>query len=357
MGISLLEKKRLPEFREFIKKFYRDDYPLLSSTHLDWQFGHETDPQNYSIYCFWNGDNRLQGILGFKTCLFALDNSVVSGAHVMNLMVAQEKRNTAVGILLFECAFREHEVVLCNRITDRAAAVFTWNKSARLLGNLKKHLLVLNKKDAVQLYAPDLGGFELVQEAEGLPCPASSLLGSLPALNGTLRDESYLRWRYERHPFFHYTVRQDGGNLLISRIDHVQGISICHIVDIRIADNHFTNLMHQLITFCMREDVCLIQCIVSSSIYGEVLNEFGFHAMTEPPYNGFPLLFHPVTFEETEFPISLYLKGRGRSGISGESLDNWLVTRGDGDQDRINSLNDCNGMNQRSREASSTIGP
>jgi hypothetical protein len=204
-----------PLLDDFLRRCYGVRYVLRDQALMRWQFGVADDPHALSL--FWYGDEEnIVSILGYRpTTLFwgALDRPLV-GCWLSNWMSDPAQR-TGAGAVLMRRAQEKFPVVLAQG-AGAANKPIAERLGFRILEPIDRQIAVFDVERATKFLAADTTAVL----APMVPAvPAGEVLTKLPddyapdwtrypaaMAFGSVRDAAHLRWRYLDHPVFRYEV-------------------------------------------------------------------------------------------------------------------------------------------------------
>jgi len=341
-------ERELPELRAALRRLYHDRYILLDERYFLWNFKHSPAHRGnfFSMKCIAHG-GRIIGFCGYQPQLVKVRDEQRVGATISNLMVEQAYRGMGIGPQLLASIAKEHDMCLVNGYNKTTEYLYTSLPGFRPLGNLRRYTAVLDPKKAANVAKGgaviDTGtpqGEHSLQSLHAFDHSHDELWTSLrhAFTFAVERSSVYMTWRYANHPIFRYEMlclRQHTALLgvLIARVEHIRNISVLRIVEFLPRSGSEKALLLGCIGYAHNLGAAYVDFFVSSAVYDQTFLGCGFVA--DPLVNNvFPILLSPPDFSLEAIPCAGYL----HTDLIGASfsVDDWLITRGDGDRDRPN---------------------
>lgn len=341
---------------EFLRVAYGERYAMRDHRLFTWQFGSPWATITPSVYLL-RDDRRVVGMLGYMPVRFRWHGRLIPATWTANWMVLPEHRS-GWGVPLLRRLTEEFPVVL-----GQGAGANTVRIAPQMgfvvFPSLRRYLAIFDRAGTARFAHPALVGTrELVEEL--------ARFGAVPELTGshirrvtsfekgsyepdhdlysrtrigTLRDAAYLDWRYVRHPLFRYECYVAGGPpdpaLLVIRVEEVRGSlgRVVRILELIFPDgSHGIAKAYQLLALVgriARERGAAFADFVCSADLSDVLAPMGFHTTARPVL---ALRFQPVDFIRTEENLIAWMAPSLSQAIP--PIEDWYVTKADGDQDR-----------------------
>jgi acyl carrier protein len=351
------------EVRAFFARTYRPGYRLATDEALlRWQYGptpaSPTKPSHLKLAWL---DGVLTGCLGYIPVDVSLNGRNATGTWVANWMVEEHERRLGLGPFLMREVVGEFEVAL-----DLGANEDARNLLSRMgwtdMGDLPRYVCVLDHKGAAALTengelqwpvsTPPQGrtknGSFSMSLVERFGDDATQLWDSTwgakgSRAGGTRRSAEFLNWRYAIHPVFKYRlfeVRQNGqlSGIAVYHVEQVRDLSVRVgrlvelIVDMENPSGAESCLLGAMLDDARSQGVAVMDFFCASRRMPELMTRYGFLSGQSEPASRIPMLFQPLD--------------RRRSGIrfmvnpgsipEAAEVQDWYVTKSDGDQDRPN---------------------
>lgn len=365
MAISFVDCRddHLSSLHAFFARAYRPDYKLrVSETLFRWQFRETPDSEGnvYHLRLALN-DGEIAGCLGYIPVETNLGSRVVRGAWVINWMIDPNQRRLGLGPFLMREVTRQFEVTL-NVGPNRDARDLLSRMGWTDYGELSRYVYVLDAQAAGAL--TENGKLEWPARASPAERKSSqdvavtlvdrfdddatelwdgSLATEGASTGGTRRSAKFLNWRYADHPQFNYRLfeaRDKGGlaGLAVYRVEQVHElpVRVGHLVElISEAGRRFDGegiLLQSVFDDARVQGVAAIDFFCASRRFSASLARCGFLSGEDPAIAQIPILFQPLDRRRAGIPFMAYLGNIPE----GTEVQDWYVTKGDGDQDRPN---------------------
>ncbi len=127
-------------------------------------------------------------------------------------------------------------------------------------------------------------------------------------------------------------------SLLVLRIEEPLGFKIARIIDFISKDEAEIFTLQNAINFCRENGCHLIDFFFSGNFHIDSLEKVGFKEANQEPYFSIPLLFNPIDRERKYINLAFKVINPKIKNEKAADINNWYVTKGDGDQDRPNIL-------------------
>jgi hypothetical protein len=347
---------RWSEMDRFLAETYRPDYVMRERKLFDWQFRNPADPGAVCMLCAFE-DDELIGIMGYMPLplLWGGGGLRVDGAWAANWIVAKGRRS-GPGVLLMRRLTEMFDVVLgqgAGKMNEVIVAKmgFAFHPEIPRYGCVLEPEATLaalrpdaspEERDGVQGLAPSLRpNAEPVTALDTIDAPYSPDWKRYGGLGfGTLRDASYLSWRYLEHPLFEYRVRVAGAPgapaVCVYRIERTRGsaaVDVGRIVELFGPDGE-QDLVDAVLAVAveeMRVAGCLmVDFYCTGAAAGLAARKAGLQVIRE---GLLPSRLSPVQSQPRAQNLEYWVKpGTARP----KGMHEMYVTKSDGDQDRPN---------------------
>lgn len=338
-----------PVMDSFLSDNYRPQYVMRDRRLFAWQFGCREHSETAHVVCAYSAD-RLVGILGYRpTDVFWGDTkSRLTGAWMANWMVTPEHRHGA-GALMMRRLMEKYDILLgqgAGKMNVPIAKVLKFS----IFDRIPRFIAVFDADKARDylVSAADMPPYAAPSSPEAyvsdsLPEGYAPDWSAYPGLAyGTVRDATYLRWRYVNHPIFRYEIKCAGSPLrpaiCVYRIEETRG-DVRHRVgrltefffpqDAEGARNGLAALSATL-THLQSAGCVFADHYSSAAFTHSVITATGMVAATD-----LPLATRLSPFERTHHHQNLEVWCRMANGAPTQ-LGDVYVTKADGDQDRPN---------------------
>ncbi len=349
-----LTKSDIPELKQFISSNYRDDYILMSDKFFSYFFkNYATDDYSFKILRL---KENLVGMIGMIPYNYKIFNQIKKSHFLVNTMVDKSLRGYGIGPRLVMEAGQGASISYTTSYGKNAKPMYQklkWNE----MGNLNRFIKILDISKSSKLANVQIPGNRSVLEKPEFDSafmfkPITKFDDSVDIFWKQVKDKypitidrtkEYLNWRYANHPIINYHIfvtmkSYKIKSFIILRIEEPPGYRIGRIIDFISDDDAEENTLFHLIEYCRKNDVNLIDFFFTGSFHIESLKKVGFREDNEEPYDSIPMLFNPVDRNRKTVNFAFNINDKKLFYMRIEDINNWYITKGDGDQDRPNIL-------------------
>jgi hypothetical protein len=356
--IRKFEKEDQSSFDEFIKEYFNANYILLEKNFLNWQY--TTPFSSESNLLVIKLKNKVCGFLGVIPLKMNYFGKTISDSCLANLMTDKIFRNKGLGINFISSGVTGFDIAHTTGHSQQMTNLFDkMNWTANI--PLKRYLKILNQAKAFQLAncssdSKNNHFFELSPEErissnfsfkeifffdEEIDKFWYKVKEKYPIT--IERTSNYLNWRYSNHPLLNYHIFVSKKNdeiksFIILRIEELQDHKIGRIIDFISSDKAEFFTLSNLIQYCREKDFTLIDFFFNGNFHLQSLKSAGFKEARNEPYSLIPILFNPINRERKTINFGFKLINQELYDERINNLNNWYITKGDGDQDRPNIL-------------------
>ena len=356
-------ENQLAEVRAFFGRTYRPNYRLATDEALlRWQYG--PTPASPGKPCHLKLamlDSVLAGFLGYIPVDVSLNGRVMRGAWVANWMVEEHQRRLGLGPFLMREVVREFEVALDLGANEDARSLLS-RMGWKDMGDLPRYVCVLDHKGAAALTAGGRLHWPAAPPLQGRPNGNSVGVMRVDRFNddatqwwdstwgakgsrggGTRRSAEFLNWRYAIHPVFKYRLfeaRQNGRlcGIAVYHVEQVRDlpVRVGRLVELILDMEHPLDvdgyLLNVVLDDARSQGVAVMDFFCASQRMTEVMTRNEFLPGQSEPASRIPMLFQPVDRRRSGIR---FMANLGNIPEAAEVQD-WYVTKSDGDQDRPN---------------------
>jgi hypothetical protein len=342
--------------KRFIEKSYGDKYVLgVNDAYFHWQFAAPTlttGTQCNLRLALVSGD--IGGCLGYIPAEVNVGGRTLNGAWLANWMVDPEKRHLGLGPLLVREVSQDFDVTLALGASRDARKILErmgWtdfnvlNRYVSVLDPEQASLLTREGRldwptDVSHATRPSCETVRLISRFDkDVTALWDRIRGTQQHAAGTRRTAQFLNWRYADHPQFDYRLfeARTAGQLRgfgVYRVEPVQDlpVHVGRIVEL-VAERDFeSRLLNAIVTDARSNEVAALDFYCGSDRLSNVFTGFGFLPGEHPAATEIPLLYQPIDRRKTGITFLADL----RNIPGADRIEDWYVTKADGDQDRPN---------------------
>jgi GNAT superfamily N-acetyltransferase len=358
------QEQQIGEVREFFARAYRPTYRLATDESLlRWQYGPTPSSPNRPCHLKLSLlDGAVAGCLGYIPAEVSLNGSILKGAWVANWMVDPEQRRLGLGPFLMREVVKQFQVNLDLGANEDARDLLS-RMGWKDFGNLARYVCVLDLPGAAALTE----GGRLQWPPAAAPLPGVSRGRAIEVemvdrfddeatelwdrtwgakdmrAGGTRRSAAFLNWRYASHPVFKYRlfqVHQNGrlSGIAVYHVEHVRDVPVRVgrmvelILDVTRPSDSDGVLLRAVMEDAKSQGVAVMDFFNASKRLADVMTRHGFLQGESEPAVQIPMLFQPVDRRRSGIR---FMASIGNVPEAAEVQD-WYVTKSDGDQDRPN---------------------
>jgi hypothetical protein len=365
--IHLLDKSDRPSLKAFLSEHFHPRYILTDDVFFDWQYLY--NPDN-----FYNGyamkvikeKERFLGYLGlipYRLKLF--DRTHERCGALCNLMIHGSCRALGLGSVLVKECQKDFLVMTGTDYNKKTAPMYKNLGNWFEMGDMHRFIFILNSEKCALIENPeypDRRRFSFLKRPVSLSFSERFQIGEIKEFDeGTVnfwetvkwrypitveRAAPYLNWRYSYHPLLKYRVfvaKRDSKvtGYLISRREQAEERNHCYIFDRiidLIADEESERFLLGSYVMKMRDEgVDCIDFFFTGKAPIPSLETTGFIDVRKYGVENIPMVFSPIERHRAPINFLTYIDDR-MMHLADEikNIDNWYITRGDGDKDRPN---------------------
>jgi hypothetical protein len=351
MSISIVDtfpKTRWQDLNQFIKQTHGDKHVMRNKALFDWFYSPIPDRNVYNTIVGIK-DKEIISILGYLPTSFLVNGKIVDGAWTALWFTLPGERR-GVGALLMKRLMELYPIV-----AGQGASAMN-KKIVEAMGHefepiIPKMVGVIDKSLIQDLF------HESHKFDENLSIPRKlSKQYEIKSLNleinwkeysnikfGTLRDADYINLKYLANPFLKYEIIITGDEstptIAIIRIIQTDlGLKVARIVEffgpeISKYESQWKEALDEIVMLSDRRKCAYIDFYSTSIMINKFLADMGFYEDNE---GVLPSLLDPVERSRKSQNLEVFVDPSLKAAES-ISLNNFFVTRGDGDQDRPNA--------------------
>lgn len=352
MGFSIRPQFQMNDWQQmdrFIATTHGENHPLRNRPLFDWFFLRNSNKEMANLLVAYDGD-KLVSLLGYLPTHFLWGSDKVSGVWMAHWMTLEGHR-FGIGALLMKKITEMFPIVAGQGASLMNQEIVTKLKF-RFLEKIPKVIYVFNSKSIKRLLGVEIGEenrflrkrFDIAIETKAITSnnfnPNWEFYPSLKY--GTLRDADYLTYRYINYPFFKFRIFVEGDAyspaLLVARIVETSaGIRVARILEFFFPENdkgksQGSALINGCLNFFAKHNCDYADFYGTASSHLNLLIEANFvndHA------GALPSLLDPIDMSRKYQNLEVFVSPDLREKYP-NCLDDFVVTRADGDQDRPN---------------------
>lgn len=346
--------EELPALKRFIAEQYRPTYILLKDSFFYWFLrDHPWNEERKITVKKISYRGNIVGMLGYQIHQMKCLGSTLRGAIFCNLMVSPSYRSLGFGPRLIDAVTNEYPMCLVTGFNPDSAYLYSAMEGWGVLGTLTRYVCVMHPERIRAIMPPVL--------VSQFPSPIvrrdASVFLFLRLLSCdervdlfwerisrqyefcTERTSAYLNWRYALHPCFDYRIFAllEDKKIIGMAVWHVEtalGVRIMRLTEFLAIPGYEHSLVDEIFAQGLEDGIDLVDFFMSGQRYGSVFFAYGFvedRSLVEKV----PMLFAPLDYSRTQIGCTAFRSPEIACPNSFfHELDHWLITKGDGDQDR-----------------------
>jgi hypothetical protein len=346
--VDTFPKTRWPELNQFIKQTHGDKHVMQNKELFEWFYSPIPDQNVYNMIVGLK-NNQVISILGYLPTKFLVNGKFIAGAWTALWFSLPEERS-GIGALLMKRLMEMYPIV-----AGQGASAMN-KKIVEAMGHefepiIPKVVGVIDKS-LIQNLLQQPNRFNKCLIIPTNPSkfkPSRSLTREINWENysnikfGTLRDADYIHRKYMENPFLKYELITAGDDrtptIVILRIIQTSlGFKVARIVEFfgpNISDNEiqWNKALEEVLLLADKRKCAYIDFYSTSTMINNFLIKMGFYEDNE---GLLPSLLDPVESDRKSQNLELFVEPSLRAAES-LGINDFFVTRGDGDQDRPNA--------------------
>ena len=361
--IGFLKKEELESFKSFVAKNFFDKYILTDDKFLSWQYGFKERSStlkggDFSIAVIRDKGN-IFGYLGIVPLKYKMGSKVIDFKIYVNLLVDPRVRSLGLGTLLMEFGMRQTEAAAVFGYNPQTVSIYKKLGSWEEMGDLNRYIAIYNADKVTGLLKEDRSLSDFLKDKQikvdeninkeisfsyekefGNDFDQFWFLVRERYEITVERTSDYMNWRYTNHPHLSYKIIVGRVGRIIKgyvifRFETVGKFKIARIIDMVVEqgmEKYFLGYFNKEVA---EQGASMADFMLGGDYYREDLLDSGWFLSRESGMKNYPILFNPVHYGRTNINFMVYKKKK-LSGNFFYKPNLWMVTKGDGDQDRPN---------------------
>lgn len=336
-----------------IRRFYTENWGgstvLSIPSFYEWQFYDAPGNNKCDACCLAvNKQDYIVGVMGVNGRSFCLNKKFCKGGELTSWIISNRERGHGIGGAMIGYLKNHYDVLFGTGISEQALSVYILS-GFNYLRYVPRFIRVYDSR-AICPYAKinKLGEKIIEQRKEKiqfLNCGKNSIkevsatelvntIGNLSDnFNYFVRDNLYLKWRYDCHPAFNYHSFKVGSAGIVFRVDTIQNLKIAHIVDIFSAVNDdIFFLINFIDTFCNNNNIHVVDFYCTTPLISHYFVAAGWFSVIDDYYFQFAHLFYPPKLCIPPTTSLIYWSRNNASELS--NMAKLYITKSDIDLDR-----------------------
>lgn len=166
---------------------------------------------------------------------------------------------------------------------------------------------------------------------------------SLNDLNTSIRDETFLKWKFNNFRtdnYERYKINTQGkvSHIITKRIrlapTHYHAT---RIIDIYGEMKNLKTIFKSMLEKCSERGDVYIDYCYNGDVYETLFKYFAFHKLSDKENNSFPELVNPLALRENQYRIAFF-SNTARERVMTMNHENSYFTRLDSDRERISAI-------------------
>lgn len=339
-------------FCNFVKKQFHDKYILSNKDFLYWQY--KNNKKNKLSIDIIKYNEKILGYLGIIQNKFSYFGNQIQSKCFANLMIDKSIRKIGLGASLIKNSEKNSDILYLIGYNSNVAKVYKqldWNINF----DLNRFIYIINNINTSELSLIKI-------EKSNIDYNANNKNFKIEKINSfdnyfnlfwekiknkysltVYRDKNYLKWRFENHPILKYDIfkaiyKNEIVSYIILRIEKFEKYKVARIIDFISYDDFEKNILYEIIKYYKKEKIDFIDFFFTGNFHMKSLKKIGFENAQIYPYNSIPMLFNPIDRKRKTINFSFKLINKKLYNENIYNINNWYITKADGDQDRPNIL-------------------
>ncbi len=338
---------------DFIAKTYArgKNYILNNKEFFEWFFFNPFAKGKSSFMVIKKGEEIISE-MGFVPTKLKFFEKTINNTNLVNLMALEEYRGRGTGYFLYKEVEKFADV--CTN-TGYGPLVYDfidnmgWNKMLAL----QRFVFILNEEKTSKL-AKKLTPKSILPEKTEEKNKSFERIKQFGQETEVFwkkvknrypitieRSQTYLNWRFANHPIISYHCLEAKKEeellaFIVLHFEEAEGFKIARIIDFVSTDEAEQYSLQQAIKYCEENKADLIDFFFTGDFHVESLKKTGFKEANKKPYSLIPILFNPIDRKRKNINFAFKLVNEDLYDERINDINNWYITKGDGDQDRPN---------------------
>lgn len=359
--IKDLTLKNIPSLKKFIEKQFHKKYVLLKDDFFEWQY--KANPYNsYPEYAMKiiESKGEVLGYNGLIPASMKVFDQDLAAVNFANLMIDEKCRGFGLGALLIKESSKDFPVCYTTGYGLDTKVIYEKLGNWTDMGVLRRFIRILDVEKVKKLINKEIVPGSAIADSEDENLRIIDRFGrdidifwerikeKYPiTLN---RNKEYLNWRYADHPMlkyqiFYYIAQSEIKGYAVLRIEECDDAGnhykIGRIIDFISEDEYEEAMIRAIVERLQKQGVDFIDFFFSGNFHVRSLLNQGFVENIAELYKDIPMLFSPLDRRRSNIDWIVYFKDYPQDKKECINVNNWYITKGDGDQDRPNILPDA----------------
>jgi hypothetical protein len=343
INVEFFSKSRhsLEEVRGFIKSNLSNSI-LADNKFFSWSFGllKDSDVSQGDILIA-SINNNIVGILGLNKRDFLIKGRKYRGAETTNLYI--KSPIPGIASIMFKTLHSKFDVIL--GASPSTKMILPLLNMGYCVQDLPRYIFIPEKNKNIEAMGK---GFNRANFFKRLKLKQEfseeswiNFIGVMKDdLNqpniGFSRDQEYLKWRYQNHPYYKYIPFVDHGNHCLSyfilREEFIKDSLILRVVDLRCSPENASGLYESLESIALRKKALFLDFFSSILNFKNIILRDNWIGADLGNNLTLPYLLKPIEYRDGNCPkYQIYLKNLDLVNFDLASLQ---ITKSDADLDR-----------------------
>lgn len=344
------------KFKKFITEQFHSKYILSDKEFFLWQYVRNPYTRRAAMKIIAYNDQFLGylGLIPSKLNIFGTIHT--SGCALCNLKISEHCRAFGLGSFLIKDVMEEYEIMWGTGYHPQTGPMYSKIGGWYLLGDLKRYIKIFNPKSIVTIIDEkfklekdksvsegNIKIWKIYRFSQEVNNFWKNMTAKYPI--SVEREQVYLNWRYVEHPSFQYSIlyaqkKNVFVGYIIFRIATSSGgkkeLRIGHIVDLVAENDAVQPLVMAAEDEMRKENADLIDYFSTGKFHHADFLNLGYHLNNEKKYEEIPLYFNPISKKRSQINFLVYCADSLKDLKGIRDINNWYITKGDGDKDRPN---------------------
>ena len=301
IGIGSAAELGIPDhaLTAFYQQHWMRAIALEDSTFFKWQFNDAPYSQGRNHCCVATVNGEIAGVMGVTPWPFRLKDAKLNGGMLTTWVVGPNARGLGIGNAMIGWLQQTYDVLAGSGITGDALPIYI-KHGFRYLRTIPRYVFITDWQ-GVKTFSSISERYErILASRKDAPAVLTVAAGTQTAgtkANGFAKDDNFLNWRYQQHPYYTYDIHHIAHNehqfTIVTREQDVAGQRIMHILDILSEAEDIRPALAFCEEHAVRRKACFIDYMQLHSTHQAALLARGWLSMVDDEFAHVMHLFSP----------------------------------------------------------------